>query len=110
LPYVSAETTVEGYDKPLPLYEVTDADGSVRVLAEVRRIGIVAQMVDPDAPGEIVKVNINDRKPQRSVSFAFENYVRPLVANDFMLYLRNSVFVTVMATIITLLTNSMAAF
>src|SRR5690606_1175901 len=59
LPYVSAETTVEGYDKPLPLYEVTDPDGTVRVLAEVRRIGIVAQMVDPEAPGEIVKVNIN---------------------------------------------------
>ena len=32
------------------------------------------------------------------------------MANDFLRYLWNSVFVTVMATIITLLTNSMAAF
>lgn len=110
LPYVTAETMVEGYDKPLPLYEVADADGSARVLAEVRRIGIVAQMVDPDDPGEIIKVNIRDRKPKRSVSFAFDNYVRPLIVNDFVLYLQNSVFVTVMATLITLLTNSMAAF
>ncbi|MBO6716433.1 MAG: carbohydrate ABC transporter permease [Rhizobiaceae bacterium] len=110
LPYVTAETVVEGYDKPLPLYEVKLPDGTVQVLAEVRRIGIVAQMVDPENPGEIIKVNIQDRTPKRSVSFAFDNYVRPLVVNDFVLYLQNSVFVTVMATLITLLTNSMAAF
>jgi len=110
LPYVTELATVEGYDKPLPLYEVTLEDGTVRVLAEVRRIGIVAQMVDPVDPEEVIRVNIQDRKPKRQVSFATENYVQPLVANDFLLYLRNSVFVTVMATIITLLTNSMAAF
>ena len=34
----------------------------------------------------------------------------PLKRNDFLLYLRNSVFVTAIATLITLLTNSMAAF
>jgi alpha-1,4-digalacturonate transport system permease protein len=110
LPYVTAETMVEGYDKPLQLYEVTDEDGNTRTLAEVRRVGIVAQMVDPENPGEIIKVNIQDRQPKREIEFAFDNYVRPLVVNDFVLYLQNSVFVTVMATIITLLTNSMAAF
>jgi alpha-1,4-digalacturonate transport system permease protein len=68
LPYVTATASVEGYDKPLPLYEVTGEDGAPRVLAEVRRIGIIGQMVDPAAPGEIVKVNIKDRTPKRSVS------------------------------------------
>jgi alpha-1,4-digalacturonate transport system permease protein len=110
LPYVTATATVEGYDKPLPLYEVPDQSGDVRVLAEVRRIGIVSQMVDPEAPGEIVRVNIQDRRPKRTVSFATGNYVQPFVSFDFFLYLRNSVFVTVVATLITLLTNSMAAF
>jgi alpha-1,4-digalacturonate transport system permease protein len=110
LPYVTAVATVEGYEEPLPLFEVRDADGTVRVLAEVRRLGTVAQMVDPANPGEIVKVNIRDRTPKRSVSFAVENYIQPFLAFDFFLYLRNSVFVTVAATIITLLTNSMAAF
>lgn len=110
LPYVTAQATVEGYDQPLSLYEVTGEDGEVRVLAEVRRIGIVAQMVDPADPEEVVRVNIQDRKPKREVSFAVDNYVQPFVSFDFFLYLRNSVFVTVMATIITLLTNSMAAF
>ena len=110
LPYVTAERQVEGYDKPLSLFEVTDEAGNQRVLAEIRRVGIVAQMVDPENPAEIIKVDIRDRTPVRSVSFAFDNYVRPLVANEFVLYLQNSVFVTVMATLITLLTNSMAAF
>ncbi|MAM13781.1 MAG: ABC transporter permease [Rhizobiaceae bacterium] len=110
LPYVSEQATVEGYDKPLNLYEVNLPDGSTKVLAEVRRIGIVAQMVDPADPGEIIKVNIAERTPARKVGFATENYVTPLESNDFLLYLRNSVFVTVMATLITLITNSMAAF
>ncbi|MBK8458731.1 MAG: carbohydrate ABC transporter permease [Phyllobacteriaceae bacterium] len=110
LPYVSRQVDVEGYDKPLNLYTVTMPDGSSRILAEVRRVGIVAHMVDPQSPGEIVKINIADRKPLREIGFATENYVVPLQQNDFLLYLRNSVFVTVIATLITLLTNSMAAF
>ncbi|WP_180900797.1 carbohydrate ABC transporter permease [Martelella soudanensis] len=110
LPYVSQQVEVEGYDKPLNLHHVTLPDGSTKVMAEVRRIGIVAQMVDPADPGEIVKVNIADRTPVREIGFATENYVTPLESNDFLLYLRNSVFVTVMATLITLVTNSMAAF
>ncbi|MCD1633101.1 carbohydrate ABC transporter permease [Martelella mediterranea] len=110
LPYVSQQVEVEGYDKPLNLYHVTLEDGSTPVMAEVRRIGIVAQMVDPANPGEIVKVNIADRTPVREIGFATENYVTPLESNDFLLYLRNSVFVTLMATLITLITNSMAAF
>ncbi|MFZ2103345.1 MAG: carbohydrate ABC transporter permease [Oricola sp.] len=110
LPMAIEQVRVEGYDEPLDLYTVTLPDGSKQQMAQVRRIGTVAQMVDPKNPGEVVKVNIAQRAPQRAVSFAGENYVVPLQRNDFLLYLRNSVFVTAMATIITLLTNSMAAF
>ncbi|MCF6119394.1 carbohydrate ABC transporter permease [Mesorhizobium muleiense] len=110
LPYVTAEAIVEGYEEPLQLFEVRNDDGSVRVLAEVRRLGTVAQMVDPANPGEIIRVNIRNRTPKRSIGFALDNYVQPFLAFDFFLYLRNSVFVTVVATLITLLTNSMAAF
>lgn len=67
-------------------------------------------MIDPQAPGEIVKVNIAERTPVREISFATENYTEPFLHFDFLLYLRNSVFVTLMATLITLVTNSMAAF
>ena len=110
LPYVTQQVTVEGYDKPLALYQATMPDGTVRELAEVRRIGILSQMVDPQAPGEIIKVNIADREPVRTMSFATENYTQPFVQFDFVQYLWNSVFVTVMATMITLVVNSMAAF
>ena len=110
LPYVQMTAEVEGHDEPLPLFVVNQEDGSATVLAEIRRIGTNSQMVDPDDPGERINVNIADRRPLREVGLATENYVAPLVANDFFLFLRNSVFVTTVATAITLLTNSMAAF
>lgn len=109
LPYTAETVIVDGYDKPLPLYSVTDETGP-RQLAEVRRVGTVAQMVDPTNPGEVVKVNIADREPVRSIGFAWENYLDPFLRFDFLRYTMNSVFVTVAATLITLLTNSMAAF
>jgi alpha-1,4-digalacturonate transport system permease protein len=110
LPYVTQTVQVEGYDKPLQLYDATLPDGSTAELAQVRRIGVIAQLVDPKAPGEIVKVNIKDLKPVQSIGFATENYTEPFVHFDFLRYLWNSVFVTTMATLITLVVNSMAAF
>lgn len=110
LPYVTEQVSVEGYDKPLALYDVTLEDGSTARLAEVRRIGIVSQMVDPTVPGEIIRVNIGDRRPVREVAFAAENYTQPFLHFDFLRYLWNSVFVTLSATLITLVVNSMAAF
>jgi alpha-1,4-digalacturonate transport system permease protein len=110
LPYVQQTAQVEGHDEPLPLYTVTREDGSEVVLAEIRRIGTNSQMVDPANPDERIDVDIADRQPVREVGFATENYVAPLVANNFVQFLWNSVFVTTLATAITLLTNSMAAF
>ena len=109
LPYKAETVQVEGYDKPLPLYHVTTEEG-VRDLAELRRVGTVSQMVDPEQPEERLRINIADRKPVRQIGFAWENFVDPLFNSNFTVYLKNSVFVTVMATLITLLTNSMAAF
>jgi len=67
-------------------------------------------MVDPANPVEIQKIPIQNRTPDRQIGFAWSNYTEPFLHFDFFLYLRNSVFVTFMATVITLLTNSMAAF
>lgn len=110
LPFDQRTVRVEGYDAPLPLFNVTMPDGSTRQLAQVRRVGLEAQMVDPANPGEIIRVNINDRTEVRQVRLAWENYSEPLQRFNFLVYLRNSVIVTVAATIITLLINSMAAF
>ncbi|NDJ60263.1 MAG: carbohydrate ABC transporter permease [Chloroflexi bacterium] len=110
LPYRQETVEVAGYDEPLPLFEVTLEDGSTRPLAQVRRIGIEAQMVDPEAPDEIIRVNIDARQPVESVYFGLDNYIEGIERFDFLTYLRNSVVVTAAATALTLLVNSMAAF
>jgi alpha-1,4-digalacturonate transport system permease protein len=110
LPYRQETVTVEGYEEPLPLYDVTFEDTSVERLAQVRRIGLESQLVDPVDPGEIIKVNINQRQPVESVDFSLDNYIEGVQSFDFARYLRNSVVVTVTATLLTLLINSMAAF
>ena len=110
LPLGQIERPVEGYDDPLPMFEVTMEDGTVRELAQVRRIGIISQMVDPQAPDETIRVPIADREPIREFRVAWENYVDPLERFNFLVYLKNSVIVTTAATLVTLLINSMAAF
>jgi alpha-1,4-digalacturonate transport system permease protein len=109
-PYRQETIEVEGYEEPLPLYTVTMEDGSTPVLAQVRRIGLEAQMIDPANPDEIIKVHIDAREPVESVVFSLDNYVEGVQSFNFARYLRNSVIVTVVATLLTLLINSMAAF
>lgn len=110
LPMSQKEVVVPGQPQPLPLFEVTMPDGSTRVLAQVRRIGIQAQMVDLANPGETIRVPIDKRTPVREFKLATENYSEPLERFAFTRFLWNSVFVTVVATIITLIINSMAAY
>jgi alpha-1,4-digalacturonate transport system permease protein len=109
LPLEARSVVVEGHDRPLPLFVVTDETGT-RVLAEVRRVGTVAQMIDPASPERVERINIADRVPDRAIGFAWENYADPFLRFDFLTFTWNSVFVTVVATAITLLTSSMAAF
>jgi alpha-1,4-digalacturonate transport system permease protein len=110
LPYSQKSVVVNGHDKPLPLFMAKDEQGVLRELAQVRRIGIVATMVDPAKPETEIKININDRKPVNELKFAGNNYTDLFGKFSFTTYLWNSVFITVVATIITLLFNSMAAF
>ena len=110
LPYGQAAVQVAGHDKPLLLYRVTQPDGSTRELAEVRRIGITSTMVDPQRPDEEIKVNIKDRQRVREFSLATGNYTEIFGKFTFGTFLWNSVFITIVATLITLLINAMAAF
>ena len=110
LPYSQQTVEVPGFDEPLPLFEVTLEDGTTERLAQIRRVGLQAQMVDPGDPDERVTVGIDQREPVRELRLATENYTVPLERFNFLTYLRNSVVVTVVATLITLVVNSMAAF
>ncbi|MFI4983474.1 MAG: carbohydrate ABC transporter permease, partial [Nevskiales bacterium] len=102
---------VQGYDHALPAFTVARPDGSVAERAMVRRVGIEAQMVDPAAPQKgIERVKLAGAQPVRELHFAWENYVEPLRQFRFGRYLANSVFVTMVATAITLVINAMCAF
>ncbi|MCB8838804.1 carbohydrate ABC transporter permease [Aurantimonas sp. VKM B-3413] len=110
LPLTTQTAVVDGYDKPLPLYEVTGGEHQGEVLAQVRRIGLNAQMVDPANPGQKINVKIGDREPKRTFAIAWGNYTQLFERFNFMRYFWNSVFITVVATVITVVFNSMAAF
>ena len=110
LPYANKTMVVEGYDRPLSIYTVTLGDGSVAELPQVRRVGIEAQFVDPANPDELIKVHVDQTKPLRSLALQWENYSLPLERFEFFTFFKNSIIVTILATIITLFVNSMAAF
>ena len=110
LPYKQKTITLPDTDKALPLFTV-EIDGETKELAQLRRIGIEAQMIDPANPdAEPYRVNIADRQPIESISFSLDNYIEGVQSFNFLRYFANTVFVTVVATLITLLINSMAAF
>jgi alpha-1,4-digalacturonate transport system permease protein len=109
-PYTQKTVQVPGQDKPLPLYMVKDDQGVATEMAQVSRMGIMATMVKPSKPEESIKVNIDERSPVNELKFAWNNYTEVFGKFSFGTYLWNSVFITVVATIITLLFNSMAAF
>src|SRR5690606_33569930 len=92
LPYSQETVIVEGYDTPLPLFDVTMEDGSVLRLARVRRVGIEGQYVDPANPeGELLRSNINQATPVEGVLFTLENYIQGAARFDFWRYFANSV-------------------
>jgi alpha-1,4-digalacturonate transport system permease protein len=57
-----------------------------------------------------VRVPVQNLTPQKTLHLETDNYTTPLSKFHFATYLKNTVFVTVMATLLTLLLSSMAAF
>ncbi|WJY20704.1 carbohydrate ABC transporter permease [Fontisubflavum oceani] len=110
LPYQQETLMVDGYEEPLPLFLMTEGEFEGRVLAQVRRVGLQAQMVDPANPEERLRVTIDQREPVEQVSLAWENYAGLFERFNFLQFFWNSTFITVTATLLMLLVNSMAAF
>ena len=109
LPRAAVQVEVQGYDRPLSLWKAT-IDGAEREMAMVRRVGLKAQMVDPANPGPPISVDTREITPVQKLTIATENFTDPLTQFSFLTFLKNSVFVTVVATVLTLIVNAMAAF
>jgi alpha-1,4-digalacturonate transport system permease protein len=113
LPQRQQSVVIEGYDEELGLYDVTFEDGTTRQLAQIRRVGIQAEMIDPNNPMEVIEVNLREiegRQEVKDIYFDLTNYTEGVQSFPFFTYLKNSVVITVVATLVTLLINSMAAF
>jgi|GEM_PF-259166 len=109
--------SVETLSGELPVQMI---QGETIRLAQVGSpLGANFNMIDPENPSDGILVvssyitptgNSAVFEPVREVSFKTENYTGALDAFDFPRYLYNTVFVTAVATVMTLLINSMAAF
>jgi alpha-1,4-digalacturonate transport system permease protein len=108
-PYQQDTVRVAGYDHPLALFKV-NMNGQTVELAEINRIGIQSNLVDPKNPTQTFRVNIKELTKVEHIVFSLDNYEQGITSFNFGVYLRNSTIVTVVATILTLIVNSMAAF
>ncbi|BFM49229.1 carbohydrate ABC transporter permease [Marinomonas sp. THO17] len=110
MPQAASTVEIEGQSKPLSMWQWTTPEGETKEVAMVRRIGIKATMIDPAEPNKKFQVPINEIKQIKDVHFAWNNYSEPLEQFDFVTYIKNTTFVTLVATLLTLLLNSMSAF
>lgn len=115
LPYNQITQEIEGVGEK-PIYTLRGEDGSEQLVFKdgpTRKITQVAPVDDPENGFEVPRTEL---APTEELRIATENYLDPLLKRgnqkhfNFTLLLWNTVFVTVMATVITLLINSMAAF
>ncbi|WP_226780403.1 carbohydrate ABC transporter permease [Oceaniglobus trochenteri] len=115
LPYAQVETDVPGEgDKTTWIY--TDDNGNETVVFKAGPTRKETDVAPIDDPTNVFKVPRTQLAPNEEIRIATENYLDPILKRNgqtnftFFTYLFNSVFVTVMATLITLLINAMAAF
>jgi alpha-1,4-digalacturonate transport system permease protein len=115
LPYGQKAVAVAGEEGLKPLYRITlpgshAQAGQTVEWPELRRIGLQATHVNPANADDFVRVPVDQRQPVREFKLATGNYTELAAKFNFGRYLWNSVFITVVATVLTLLFNSMAAF
>ena len=115
LPYDQIEIELPNGDKK-PLYRWRDESGTLTDVFKAGPTRSVTDVATPSDPDTIIKVPRKELEVAEELRVATENYLDPLLQRNgqkyfnFKLLLWNTVFVTVVATVITLLINSMAAF
>ncbi len=110
LPYAQATVDIPGREAPLQAYVATVGAHEGQTFGLVRRVGLTAQVVSPEVPDTIEKMPFKDLRPLEKIKLETKNYTDLFQRFEFPLYFWNSVFITVTATVIMLVVNSMAAF
>lgn len=115
LPYNQVEQVIEGVGEKL-IWLREGEGGAVEEVFKKGPTRKVTEVANVDAPNDAFGVPKDELKPKEELRIATENYLDPILKRNgqenfnFFTYLFNSVFVTVFATLMTLLINAMAAF
>jgi alpha-1,4-digalacturonate transport system permease protein len=116
LPYEQVTVPSPDGNRQLGVFIWTQADGTKTEVAFVGPRGINARVFKLTEPQTIIEVPRNQLTRKEVIDPRWENYTEPTIGStqlrtfNFLRYFWNSTFVTVMATLITLLINAMAAF
>ncbi len=116
LPYEQVTTPAAGGQRQLNVFTVTKPDGTTAEVAFVAPRGVNALVYDLAKPAETFEVSRLSLKRKDVISPRWENYTDPTIGStqsrtfNFLRYFWNSTFVTVVATLMTLVVNAMAAF
>ncbi|NND92423.1 MAG: carbohydrate ABC transporter permease, partial [Granulosicoccus sp.] len=115
LPIAQIQSDIEGVGTK-PIWEYTAEDGTVTNVFKAGPTRKLTDVAPVSNPQEVIQVERTRLAPSEELRIATENYLDPLLSRNgqenfhFGTYLFNSVFVTVVATLLTLLINAMAAF
>ena len=110
LPYAQEMLEVEGFDEPLLAYTVSEGDLAGQIVGQTRRGAGRIEVVLPANPEERIRLELSQVEAIERVAFATENYSQLFERFNFLRFFWNSTFITVTATLLMLLVNSMAAF
>ncbi len=115
LPYDQINVEIDGHGEKA-LYVWHEDDGTQTEVFKRGRTRRITEVATPTEPETVLEAPRKQLRPAEEIRVATENYLDPLLQREgqkhfnFKLLLWNTVFVTVVATILTLLINSMAAF
>jgi alpha-1,4-digalacturonate transport system permease protein len=116
LPYEQMQTPAADGARQHGVFVWTRPDGTKVDVGFVGPRGINARVFEIGKPTEIIEVPRNQLVRKDVISPRWENYTEPTIGStqsrtfNFLRYFWNSTFVTVIATVLTLIVNAMAAF
>ncbi len=116
LPYEQLTIPAADGSRQLGVFIWTKPDGSTADVAFIGPRGANARVYELSNPSEIIEVSRTALARRDIIQPRFENYTDPTIGStqsrtfNFLRYFWNSTFVTVVATLLTLVVNAMAAF